>query len=84
MKKVLFPLAILSVSVGLSAQTAMPGFSKLGYKKSVMYTSWKGEFEEFHDQTDIVEIGTVLFNTKTNQIIGFLSDEKIETDVPAA
>jgi len=84
MKKVLFSFAILSVSVGLSAQTAMPDFSKLGYKKSVMYTSSKGEFEEFHDQTDVVEIGTVLFNTKTNQIVGFVSEEKAETDVASA
>jgi hypothetical protein len=67
MKKVFFTLTVLSVSVCLSAQTTMPDFSKLGYKKQVMYTSSKGEFEEFHDQTDVVEIGTVLFNTKTNQ-----------------
>ena len=62
----------------------MPDFSKLGYKKSVMHTSWKGEFEEFHDQADVVEIGTVLFNTKTNQVVGFVSEEKIETNVASA
>ena len=84
MKKVLFSFAILSVSAGLSAQTAMPDFSKLGYKKSVMYTSSKGEFEEFHDQKNVVEIGTVLFNTKTNHVVGFVSEEKAETDVAAA
>jgi len=84
MKKVLFSFAILSVSAGLSAQTAMPDFSKLGYKKSVMYTSSKGEFEEFHDQTDVVEIGTALFNTKTNQVVGFVSEKRAETDVASA
>jgi len=84
MKKVLFSFAILSVSVCLSAQTAMPDFSGLGYKKPVMYTSSKGEFEEFHDQTDVVEIGTVLFNTKTKAVVGFVSDEKTKTDVSSA
>ncbi|GHT75592.1 hypothetical protein AGMMS50262_11340 [Bacteroidia bacterium] len=52
----------------------MPAFAKLGYNKQLLYTSSKGEFEEFHDQTDVVEIGNVLFNTKTNQIAGFVSE----------
>jgi hypothetical protein len=49
-----------------------------------MYTSSKGEFEEFHDQTDVVEIGSVLFNTKTNQIAGFESEKKANTEVSSA
>jgi hypothetical protein len=83
MKKVFFTLTVLSVSVCLSAQTTMPDFSKLGYKKQVMYTSSKGEFEEFHDQTGVVEIGSVLFNTKTNQVVGFVSEEKEDEEVSA-
>jgi hypothetical protein len=81
MKKVFFTFVVLSVSICLSAQTTMPDFSKLGYEKQVMYTSSKGEFEEFHDQADIVEIGSVLFNTKTNQIVGFVSEEKEDAEV---
>jgi hypothetical protein len=75
MKKVLFSFAVLSVSLCLQAQTKMPSFAKLGYNKQVLYTSSKGEFEEFHDQTDVVEIGNVFFNTVTKKIVGFVSKD---------
>ncbi|MCS3282143.1 hypothetical protein NXV73_05240 [Bacteroides salyersiae] len=45
-------------------------FARLGYKADV-YTF--GEKEEFHDQETIVEIGEVLFNTKTNEVVGFVN-----------
>ena len=80
----LFTLAVLSVSYCLYAQTAKNPFAKLGYNKHLMYTSSKGEFEEFHDQADIVEIGPVYFNTKTNQVVGFISEEKGKNDVDPA
>jgi hypothetical protein len=84
MKRVLFSLAVLSVSFSLQAQTKMPSFAKLGYNKQLLYTSSKGEFEEFHDLTDVVEIGFALFNTKTNQMVGFVSEEKTDTEVSSA
>jgi hypothetical protein len=85
MKKVmLFTLAVLSASSCLFAQTAKNPFSKFGYKKQVMYTSSKGEFEEFHDNADIVEIGSVYFNTKTNKVVGFISEEKEKAEVAVA
>jgi len=84
MKKVLFSLLILSVATSLSAQTTMPNFSKHGYKKPVMFASKLGGFEEFHDNADIVEIGTVLFNTKTNQVVGFIEEEKIDAEVSSS
>lgn len=46
-------------------------FARLGYKADV-YTF--GEKKEFHDKEEIVEIGDVLFNTKTNEVIGFTED----------
>ncbi|MDR2058300.1 MAG: hypothetical protein LBP83_08515 [Dysgonamonadaceae bacterium] len=82
MKKILFSLAILFVSISLCAQTGKSPFTKLGYKKQMTYTSSKGEFEEFHDQTNVVEIGAVLFDTKTKRIVGFVGEEK--TAVSAA
>ncbi len=66
------------------AQTAKNPFSKFGYKKQVMYTSSKGEFEEFHDNADIVEIGSVYFNTKTNKVVGFISEEKEKSNISTA
>lgn len=46
-------------------------FTRLGYKADV-YTF--GDKKEFHDQEEIVEIGDVLFNTKTNEVVGFVSN----------
>ncbi len=77
--------AVLTVSSCFYAQTAKNPFAKLGYnKKQLLYTSSKGEYEEFHDQTDVVEIGSVLFNTKTNQIAGFVSEERAAVEVSPA
>ncbi|MDR2057784.1 MAG: hypothetical protein LBP83_05805 [Dysgonamonadaceae bacterium] len=55
MKKGLFSIAIFFVSTCLYAPATMSDFSLRGYRKQIMYTSLKGEFEEFHDQADIVE-----------------------------
>lgn len=49
-----------------------------------MATSSKGEFAEFHDLTDIVEIGPVLYNTKTREIIKILDRDSATIDIPAA
>lgn len=80
----LLSLIILFASVCLFAQTAQNPFEKYGYNKQVMFTSSKGEFEEFHDQTDIVEIGSVLFDTKQNKVIGFVDDEAADTEIASS
>ncbi|MFT3995752.1 MAG: hypothetical protein QM660_15690, partial [Dysgonomonas sp.] len=46
--------------------------------------SSKGEFTEFHDQTDIVEIGSVLYNTETNEIIKVLEKDETTIDISSA
>ena len=74
----------LTASTCLFAQTENNPFAKYGYDKQIMYTSSKGEFEEFHDQTDVVEIGTALFDTRTNQFVGFVSDEQEKNEIAAA
>jgi hypothetical protein len=84
MKKILLLLIILFASACVFAQTAKNPFEKYGYKKQVMFTLSKGEFEEFHDQTDIVEIGSVLFNTKTNKITGFIDEEKASAEIASS
>ncbi|MCF8358426.1 MAG: hypothetical protein K9H26_06680 [Prolixibacteraceae bacterium] len=85
MRKII--LLLLTVTTTLSclfAQTNRNPFSKLGYKKQVMYTSSKGEFEEFHDNRDVVEIGSVYFNTKTNKVVGYVNEEKEKAEVASA
>ncbi len=83
-RAMLLVLAVLSASSCLLAQTAKNPFSKHGCKKQVMYTSSKGEFEEFHDNSDVIEIGSVYFNTKTNKVVGYVNEEKEKAEVATA
>jgi hypothetical protein len=83
-RTILFLLAATTAVSCLFAQTTKNPFSELGYKKQVMYTSSKGEFEEFHGNPDVVEIGSVYFNTKTNKVIGYVNQEKEKAEVATA
>ncbi len=76
MKKILIFLMFSILSVWLLAQTGENPFTKLGYKKDITYTMSKGQFDEAHDQMEIVEIGNVFYNTRTNKIIGYVGNEK--------
>ncbi len=72
---------ILSVFILLSA-TILPQnpFAKYGYDVPLA-TSSKGEFEEFHGLTKVVEIGSVKYNTKTRTIVGFVDEQKTQNEV---
>ena len=83
-RTILFLLAVTTAVSSLFGQITKNPFSKLSYKKQVMYTSSKGEFEEFHGNPDVVEIGTVYFNTKTNKVVGYLNEEKEKAEVASA
>jgi hypothetical protein len=83
-RTILFLLAVTTAMSCLFAQTTKNPFSELGYKKQVMYTSSKGEFEEFHGNPDVVEIGSVYFNTKTNKVIGYVNEQKEKAEVATA
>ena len=80
----LFLLAVTTALSCLFAQTIKNPFSELGYKKQITYTSSKGEFEEFHNNADIVEIGSVYFNTKTKKVVGYVNEEKENAEVATA
>jgi len=58
-------------------------FHKFGYNVLVA-TSSKGEFEEFHDQNDVVEIGSVLYDTKTKKIVKLLDKGKTTIEISSA
>lgn len=83
MKKLLFVLPVFLITSFLNAQTGNNPFSKFGYDVLVG-TSSKGEFEEFHDQKDIVEIGSILYDTKTKKIIKVLDKDSTIIDISAA
>lgn len=72
MKKIFFILSASLVTSFVNAQTEGNNpFAQFGYDVLVA-TSSKGQFEEFHDQNDIVEIGSLLFNVRTNKIVKIL------------
>lgn len=83
MKKLFLSLALLPITLFISSQTTENPFEKLGYKPLVA-TLTRGEFEEFHDREDIVEIGSVLFDTKTMKIVKILNEGETTIDIPAA
>lgn len=78
MKRLLLPITFLLFSLYSTAQVDNP-FKKRGYDVLVA-TSSKGEFQEFHDQKDLVEIGSIIYNTKTKKIVGLI-DENEEDDI---
>lgn len=82
MRKLLLTLFILSVSIVVHSQNENP-FAEFGYNVLVA-TSSKGEFTEFHDQTDIVEIGSVLFNRHTKEIVKVLDRDETTIDISSA
>ena len=82
MRKTLLILLVLSINIALYSQNENP-FAKFGYNV-LTATSSKGEFQEFHDQTDIVEIGSVLFNRHTNEIVKVLDKDETTIDISSA
>jgi len=69
--KIINLLVLFIISLFANSQTDSNPFKKLGYDVLVA-TSSKGKYEEFHDQKEIVEMGSVLFNTKTKKIVRVL------------
>ena len=83
MKNIL-PVGLMVLCViSANAQTAKNPFAKYGFKNIKAYSSTKGEFEEFHDNKEVVEIGSVLYNTKTKQVVGYAKDDS-ENEIAVA
>ncbi|MCY1634877.1 hypothetical protein, partial [Marinifilum sp. D737] len=40
-----------------------------------------GKYQEFHDLEDVVEIGSILYNTQTNQVVGFVQKDSLAMNV---
>ena len=74
MKKFIgFIVLVLATCFQLRSQhTEGNPFARLGYNADV-YTF--GEENEFHDREEVVEIDDVLFNTRTNEVVGFVKED---------
>lgn len=72
---------ILLVMTVLTGNAQNP-FAAYGYQPK-MATMSNGRYDECHDRSRIVEIGSVRFDTKTNKIVGIVNKDTTITDVEA-
>ena len=84
MKKLLILFAIFIGFVSTNAQNNP--FAELGYEPKIATLS-NGQFNESFDNDTIVQIGSVMFNTKSKQIVAFVeidtmySEATLEPDI---
>lgn len=84
MKKTLLLFAVLLGFISVKAQNNP--FAELGYEPKIATLS-NGQFNESFDNDTIVQIGSVMFNTKTQQIVAFVvtdtmySEATLEPDI---
>src|SRR5690606_25144565 len=84
MKKLLLFFAFIVGIVSIQAQDNP--FAEYGYTPKVATLS-QGQFNESFDNDTIVQIGSVLFNTKSKQIVAFVeydtlySEATLEPDI---
>jgi|GEM_PF-3283848 len=72
MKKVFL---FVSVSFLVCSAQAQDIFKKNGFNKEPLTLS-KGRYEETFTNKEVVQIGSVLLNTKTNKVVKFLDEEE--------
>lgn len=77
MKKYNLFVILILISFSIVAQNP---FARFNYIPPTV-TSSKGEFEEFHDQKDIVEIGSIKYNVRTKKIVGFIDEQKLRNEI---
>ena len=76
MKRLLLLSIVLLTFIGAKAQNP---FAEYGYTPKIATLS-KGQFNEFHDQDTIVQIGSVLYNTKSKQIVAFVETDTVYSE----
>jgi len=54
-------------------------WEKYGFDPNIVTLS-KGKYQEFHDLKTVVEIGSVLYNTQTKKIVGFVEKDTLYSE----
>lgn len=70
---------VFTISICCTFANAQNPFEKYGYTPKIATLS-KGKYNEFHDLDTIVQIGTVLFNTQSKQIVAFLQVDTLYSE----
>jgi RHS repeat-associated protein len=78
MKKQLILFALLVFFGTGYSQNSQDIFKQNGYKKE-MLTLTKGKFKETFYIEEIMQVGTVLINTKTNKVVKFLEEDNTDS-----
>jgi RHS repeat-associated protein len=78
MKKAILYLSFMLLAC-VDVTHAQTGFNKYGFKKTPLTLS-KGKYNEFFTNDEVVQIGTVRFNTRTNKVIQFLEEDTTKTN----
>jgi RHS repeat-associated protein len=76
MRKLFLALAVFLACFGAFAQNP---FAELGYTPKIATLS-QGQFNEFFDNDTIVQIGSVLYNTKSKQIVAFVQTDTLYSE----
>jgi hypothetical protein len=76
MRKLLIIIAVLVGFIGAKAQNP---FAEYGYTPKIATLS-QGQFNEFFDNDTIVQIGSVLYHTKSREIVAFVDSENLCQD----
>ncbi|NLF44343.1 MAG: hypothetical protein GX587_16750 [Bacteroidales bacterium] len=76
MKPLKIVLSILLLASFVTSNADEYPWKKYGFDLKVVTLS-NGKYQEFHDLKDVVEIGSVLFNTQTQQIVGFVEKDTL-------
>ena len=80
MKRLILLLTIIwAYTLTTPVKAQVHTLEHLGFDTKVVTLS-KGKYQEFHDLKAVVEIGSILFNTETKEIIGFLDSDSIMFD----
>ena len=73
MRKVILSLSFMLITcVGITYAQAV--FKKYGFNKAPLTLS-NGKYNEFFTNDEVIQIGTVKLNTRTNQIVEFLEED---------
>ena len=71
---------IFGIAFMLSSQliNAQDIFKQHGFSKEPLTLS-DGRYKEFFNNDEVVQIGTVLLNTKTNKVVAFVEEDTAKT-----
>ena len=78
MKKPALLLTLITLLYGSTLQAQNP-YESLGVETEVLTLS-KGKYKEFHPNDTIVQIGTVMLNTITGEVVAFVDVDTVYSE----